>query len=118
MLSASIEQARQINPDRSTNPAQSLEEYFDFVSWAETAMPWALLRKPEYPEIYDNIFQSLVYFNFLIEQPLPELEGKGLVNNTLQYFEPFASWLNVFTQSWAAFSIRGNPGARLITKWP
>jgi phosphatidylserine decarboxylase len=103
MLSASIEQARQINPDRSTNPAQSLEEYFDFVSWAETAMPWALLRKPEYPEIYDNIFQSLVYFNFLIEQPLPELEGKGLVNNTLQYFEPFASWLNVFTQSWGSF---------------
>lgn len=103
MLEASIEQARQINPDRDTNPAQSLEEYFEFVSWAETAMPWALLRKPEYPGIYDNIYQSLVYFHFLIEQPLPELEGKGLVNNTLQYAEPFASWLNVFSRSWGAF---------------
>tara|TARA_R110002110_G_scaffold96839_1_gene249032 strand:- start:1228 stop:2541 length:1314 start_codon:yes stop_codon:yes gene_type:complete len=103
MLAASIEQARQINPDRNTNPAQSLEEYFDFVSWAETAMPWALLKKPDYPEIYDNIYQSLVYFHFLVEQPLPELEGKGLVNNTLQYAEPFASWLNVFSQSWGSF---------------
>jgi phosphatidylserine decarboxylase precursor len=103
MLAASIERARQINPDRNTNPVQSLEEYFEFVSWAETAMPWTLLKKSDYPEIFDNIFQSAVYFNFLIEQPLPELEGRGLVNNTLQYAEPFASWLNVFMQSWGRF---------------
>jgi phosphatidylserine decarboxylase len=103
MLISSIEKAREINPDRDTNPAQNLEEYFEFVSWAETSMPWALLRKSEYPEIFDNIFQSLIYFYFLIDQPLPELEGKGLVNDSLQYAEPFASWLITFSQSWGNF---------------
>ena len=103
MLEASLEQARQINPDPQTNPAQNLEEYYAFVSWAETSMPWALLQKEEYPEIFDNIFQSLCAFYFLVDQPLPELEGKGLVNNSLQYAEPFASWLVEFSKSWGSF---------------
>lgn len=103
MLTTSIEKARQINPDRKTNPAQNLEEYYMFVSWAETAMPWTLLKKEEYPEIFDNTFQSLCYFYFLIDQPLPELEGKGLVNNSLQYYKPFASWLVTFSRSWGSF---------------
>ncbi len=30
LLVASIERARQVNPDRSTNPAQSLEQYYEF----------------------------------------------------------------------------------------
>ena len=103
MLEASLEKAKKINPDRNTNPAQNLEEYYAFVSWAETAMPWALLQKEEYPEIFDNIFQSLCAFYFLVDQPLPELEGKGLVNNSLQYAEPFASWLVEFSKSWGQF---------------
>ncbi len=103
MLTTSIEKARQINPDRNTNPAQNLEEYYEFISWSETAMPWALLNKEEYPEIFDNIFQSLCAFYFLIDQPLPELEGKGLVNNSLQYADPFASWLISFSKSWGSF---------------
>ncbi len=103
MLIASIEKAHQINPDRNTNPVQNLEEYYDFVSYCEKAMPWALLNKPEYPEIFDNIFQSFGSFYFLIDQPLPELEGKGYVNNSLQYAEPFASWLVTFSKSWGEF---------------
>ncbi len=103
MLTASIEKARQINPDRNTNPAQNLEEYYAFVSWCETSMPWALLKKEEYPKIFDNIFQSLCAFYFLIDQPLPQLENKGLVNNSLQYAEPFASWLISFSKSWGSF---------------
>lgn len=103
MLIESIRKAKEINPDRDTNPAQNLQEYYEFVSWAETAMPWALLKKAEYPEIFDNIFQSLVYFYFLIDQPLPVLEGQGLVNNSLQYAKPFASWLITFSKSWGAY---------------
>ncbi|MCE2613204.1 phosphatidylserine decarboxylase [Flavobacteriaceae bacterium D16] len=103
MLVASLEKAREINPDRNTNPAQNLEEYYAFVSWAETAMPWALLQKEEYPEIFDNIFQSLCAFYFLVDQPLPELEDRDLVNNSLQYVEPFASWLVSFSKSWGNF---------------
>jgi len=103
MLEASLKKARQINPDPNTNPAQSLEEYYAFVSWAETSMPWALLQKEEYPEIFDNIFQSLCAFYFLVDQPLPELEDRDLVNNSLQYAEPFASWLVSFSKSWGNF---------------
>lgn len=103
MLEASIQKAKQANPDPNTNPAQTLEEYYAFVSWAETSMPWALLKKEEYPEIFDNIFQSLCTFYFIVDQPLPELEGKGLVNNSLQYAEPFASWLVTFSNSWGSF---------------
>ncbi len=103
MLSASIAKAKEINPDRNTNPVQNLDEYYEFVSWAETAMPWALLKKADYPEIYDNTQQSLGYFYFLIEQPLAGLDGQGLFHNTLQYAEPFASWLVSFNKSWGRF---------------
>ncbi len=103
MLIASIKKAKEINPDRNTNPAQNLEEYYEFVSKAETSMPWTLLKKSEYSEIFDNMFQSICYFYFLIDQPLIELEGKGLVNNSLQYAEPFASWLIIFSKSWGTF---------------
>jgi phosphatidylserine decarboxylase len=103
MLISSIEKAKNINPDKNTNPAQSLEEYYGFVSWAETSMPWALLNKKEYPEIYNNIFQSLCYFYFLIDQPLTELEGKGYFNNSLQYAEPFTSWMKSFSKSWGKY---------------
>lgn len=103
MLKASLLRAKEINPDKNTNPAQTLEEYYQFVTWTETTMPWAIVKKDAYPEIFDNIFQGLCAFYFLIDQPLSELEGKGLVNNSLQYYEPFYEWLVAFTKSWGAY---------------
>lgn len=103
LLESSLQKAKEINPDRNTNPAQTLDEYYEFITWAETTMPWAIVKKEEYPEIFDNIFQGLCAFYFLIDQPLSELEGKGLVNNSLQYYEPFAKWLVTFSTSWGAY---------------
>ncbi len=103
MLESSLQKAKETNPDRNTNPAQNLEEYYQFVTWTETTMPWAIVKKEEYPEIFDNIFQGLCAFYFLIDQPIPELEGKGLVNNSLQYYEPFAKWLVTFSKSWGTY---------------
>ncbi len=103
LLVSSLQRAKEANPDRNTNPAQSLEEYYEFVTWTETTMPWAIVKKEEYPEIFDNIFQGLCAFYFLIDQPLPELEDQGLVNNSLQYYEPFAKWLVTFSRSWGSF---------------
>jgi phosphatidylserine decarboxylase len=103
MLEASLEKAKAINPDPNTNPAQTLEEYYQFITWSETTMPWAIVKKEEYPEIFDHIFQGFCAFYFLIDQPLPELEGKGLVNNSLQYYEPFARWLTTFNNTWASY---------------
>ena len=104
MLIQSIEQARQINPDRQTNPAQSLEEYYDFIDWATTAMPFNILPAAEhYPKLYESIDQSLDYFYFLIDQPLDELKGKGYYYHSLQYAEPFRSWMIVFTKNWGEY---------------
>ena len=77
LLAASLEKARQVNPDRNSNPVHSVAEYLDFISWAETAMPWSLLEKKDHPDIYDDTFQSLVYFHFLVDQPLDELAGRA-----------------------------------------
>ena len=76
MLISSIEKAKQINPDKNTNPAQNLEDYYDFISYSETAMPWVLLNKPEYHEMCNDMLQGICYFYFIIDQPLTELEGK------------------------------------------
>lgn len=103
MVISSIEKARQINPERSTNPVQSLKEYFDFISYSESAMPWALIHKQSYVDIYDNIYQNLCYFYFIIDQPLIELEGKGYFHNSLQYADPFASWVKSFSRSWGKY---------------
>jgi phosphatidylserine decarboxylase len=47
--------------------------------------------------------QSLSYFYFIADQPLDELEGRGYFNNSIQYVEPFSSWLKTFVRSWGAF---------------
>jgi phosphatidylserine decarboxylase len=103
LLIASIEQAKEINPDRLTNPAQSLEQYFEFVAWAERAIPGSPLKAKPDATLYQRIDQSLAYFYFIVDQPLNELEGHGYFNNSLQYAEPYNSWLKTFVRSWGAF---------------
>src|SRR5665647_3591741 len=87
MLIKSIDQAKMVNPDKNTNPAQTLDEYYQFVTWAETCMPWSILPKTPYSSLYDKIDQSLNYFYFINDQPLTELDGQGLYNNSLQYIK-------------------------------
>lgn len=103
LLISSIKKAKEINPDTNSNPAQTLEEYYEFVTLAEKSMPWRFLSNTKYSELYDKIDQSLCYFYFINDQPLPELEGKGYYNNSLQYVEPYSSWLTSFNKSWGSF---------------
>jgi phosphatidylserine decarboxylase len=103
LLIKSIDIARVENPDRGTNPAQTLDEFYDFIDWATFAMPWNILKDQSYPLLYEQIDQSLDYFYFAVDRPLPELEGKGLYRNSLQYYEPFRSWMISFTKSWGAY---------------
>lgn len=103
LLTIAIEKGRIINPDRQTNPAQTLDEYYDFIEWSTTAMPWSVLLQPEGTPLYDCIDQSLNYFYFINDIPLDELDGKGLYNNSLQYAEPYRSWLIDYCCEWGRF---------------
>ncbi len=102
LLEESIAEAAEVNPDEATNPAQTLEEYYDFLDWAATCMPWNIL-KDQAGGLYEHIDQSLDYFYFLVDQPLEELEGQGYYNNSLQYVEPFRSWMKEFVQGWGEY---------------
>jgi phosphatidylserine decarboxylase len=106
MLIEAIENAKRDNPDRVTNPAQTLEEYYAFIDWAAEALPWSILRNSAYPKLYDQIDQSLDYFYFVNDQPLPELSDKGYYNNSLQYHEPYRTWMINFTREWGLFLSR------------
>ena len=103
LLLASIAQAKEINSDKKTNPAQTLEEYYEFVSWTENVMPWQFLEVDYANTLYDRIDQSLCYFFFINDQPIEALEGKGYFNNSLQYHEPYKSWLTSFNRTYGEF---------------
>jgi phosphatidylserine decarboxylase precursor len=106
MLIESIENAKRDNPDKVTNPAQTLEEYYSFIDWAAQALPWSILRDSPHPKLYDQIDQSLDYFYFVNDQPLPELSDKGYYNNSLQYHEPYRTWMINFTREWGLYLSR------------
>lgn len=103
LLTHAIARGKEINPDTATNPVRNLEDFYRFISWAETAMPWDLIRHTEHATLYNRIDQSLGYLFFITDIPLPELEGKGYFNNSLQYEEPFCSWLTSFDKGWGSF---------------
>lgn len=102
MLVESLEKARSINPDPVTNPAQDLESYYTYIDSASKLIPQQILDVPAVL-IRDQILQSICYFYFLVDQPLTALEGKGLYNNTLQYYGPFSEWLVKFAKTWGTF---------------
>ncbi|WP_373399525.1 hypothetical protein V8V91_07420 [Algoriphagus halophilus] len=118
LLEQSIERAKIANPDPKTNPIQSLEQYLEFVSNTEKGMPWSLYEQKDSIEVYSDISKSLRYFYFLINQPLPELAGKGLYNNTIQFSEPFVSWLTKFNKEWGNTFPQRNLGTTPITNLP
>ncbi len=103
MLIKSIAMAKEINPDKNTNPAQTLQEYYQFLDWTAKPLPWNVLPNADYPSIYSKIDQGVCYFYFILDMPLPELEGKGYYYNSLQYVEPIQSWIKHYCQNWGQF---------------
>jgi phosphatidylserine decarboxylase len=103
LLIRSIEQAKRINPDPLTNPAQTLEQYYGFIALAERSLPDRLIEPKPNATLYQHMDQSFSYLFFICDQPLPELEGRGYFRNSLQYVEPYNTWLKTFARSWAAF---------------
>ena len=103
LLVKSIAKAKEINPDRLSNPAQTLEEYYDFVEKAIKSQPWAVLHNESIPGLLEKIDQSLDYIYFISDIPLGELKNRGFYNNSIQYMEPYRSWLISYAKAWGAF---------------
>jgi phosphatidylserine decarboxylase len=93
MLETSIAEAKEANPDLTTNPVQSLSDYYNFVDRVSELLPQEMIECSPSLTLRDQMLQGLCYFYFLVDQPLAELEGKGLFNNTLEYYQPFSAWL-------------------------
>lgn len=98
LLVKSIAKARSTNPDKDTNPAQSLEEFYDFIEWSLTTLPRFILRLPEGSSLYDHMDQGVNYLYFLVDQPLEELEDKGYYYPSLQYHEPLHPGLKIIAR--------------------
>ena len=102
LLIQSIEQANAMNPDRNTNPVDSLESYYRFIDWSAIAMPWEISPQTDYVSLYDRIDQSMGCFYFICDQPLDALDDCGYYHNSLMYHEPFRTWLIHFTSEYGA----------------
>lgn len=104
LLEHAISQAAQVNPDRRYNPAQTLEEFYDFVDWNVRHLPWDIMTTSsptQYGQsLYGRTDQGVGYFWFVVDQPLDELKGRGYYYPTVEFVEPFASWLTTYVQSW------------------
>jgi phosphatidylserine decarboxylase len=103
LLTRAIEEGRRINPDPQTNPAQTLEDYYRFIAFAERALPGNLLASRPEGTLYTRIDQSLGYLYFISDIPLDELKGRGYFNNSLQYTEAYSAWLRGFVKIWGLF---------------
>lgn len=107
LLSKSIAQAAAINPDRDYNPVQSLEEFYDFIDYNVVRLPWDVMPTPapnDYGRsLYGRTDQGVGYFWFLVDQPLDELRGRGYFYPTVEFVEPFASWLTQYCRDWGSF---------------
>ncbi len=102
LLESSLRESRKINPDLATNPAQNLQDYFDYIDEAAELIPQVVLNNPK-SLIRDQILQSICYFYYLVDQPLADLKGKGYFKNTIQYDPQFSAWLREFADAWGEF---------------
>lgn len=104
LLENSISQAAAVNPDRRYNPAQSLDEFYEFVDWNVRQLPWDVMitaSPTEYGQsLYGRADQGIGYFWFIVDQPLDELKDRGYYYPTVEFVEPFASWLTTYASSW------------------
>lgn len=107
LLEHAIAQAAEINPDRRYNPAQSLGEFYDFIDWNVRQLPWDVMihhSPDEYGRtLYGRTDQGVGYFWFIVDQPLDELKDRGFFYPTVEFVEPFASWLSTYSNTWAEF---------------
>ena len=100
LMIRSIAAAAEINPDRETNPVQSLEEIYDFIDYSVTCMPWNIMPEERYGSFATKCDQSILYLDWLMDQPLEELGDRGLFYPSVEYLEPVYLWLTEYNNTW------------------
>ena len=100
MVEKNLQLAKRNNPDKSSNPAQSLDELYSFLDHAVTCLPWDVLPNFKQPSLYLTIDQSTGYFWYIFDQPLEELKKYNYYYPTLQYRQPIADWIKKYSQTW------------------
>lgn len=107
LLEHAIAQAAEINTDRQYNPAQSLSEFYEFIDWNVRQLPWNVMihqAPSDYGRsLYGRTDQGIGYFWFIVDQPLDELKDRGFFYPTVEFVEPFASWLSTYSNTWGDF---------------
>ncbi|MBR2142541.1 phosphatidylserine decarboxylase [Anaerovibrio sp.] len=103
LVEKSIKQASIINPDRKTNPVQSLNELYGFLDYTVTCMPWNIMPEERYGSFSTKCDQSILYVYWLLDQPLEELKDKGLFYPSVEYLEPIYTWLTEYNNTWRDF---------------
>lgn len=103
LLEAAIAKSVKINPDKETNPVQSLEEYYDFVDRSQREMPWNIITTTSLKSIFGRMYQALCYCYYINCMPLDELEGENFFTSSIQYVEPYNKWLVNYCKSWGEY---------------
>ena len=103
LVEKSIARASIINPDRKTNPVQSLHELYDFLDYTVTCMPWNIMPEERYDNFATKCDQSILYVYWLLDQPLEELEDKDPFYPSVEYLEPIYTWLTEYNNTWRDF---------------
>ena len=100
MMEQSLLSAQRANPDRGTNPVQSVEEWYVYLESFRYLLPWESLNLGEDASFFHRIDQCIGYFYFLLDQPLEELKDRGYWYPSLQYEPTIAKWLTEYNKAW------------------
>lgn len=100
MLEQSLLSAQRANPNRATNPVQSLEDWYMYLDTFLHRMPWESLQVGEDASFFHRIDQCIGYFYFLLDQPLEALKDRGYWYPSLQYEPTIAHWLAEYNKAW------------------
>jgi phosphatidylserine decarboxylase len=100
MMEQSLLLAQRANPNRGTNPVQSLEEWYVYLDAFLHRMPWESLQLSEDASFFHRIDQCIGYFYFLLDQPLEALKDRGYWYPSLQYEPTIAQWLTAYNKAW------------------
>lgn len=85
-LEAQIAANTAANPDRKTNPVQSLQDFYAYATHYLTAMPWQGLDMNEDEGLFHRIDQSIGYFYYIF--------------GDLQNDPDVARWLSAYDTEW------------------